>query len=208
MHPVWCAGNTVLSGWLIVCWLACWLWLGLWVLLLKSGGLKILALLTELWSPLAGLSNCHFVSLTKAFRCCSLKIQIQHYTVDYLAQGSMKNGANSEMPCELQDTWTSTLWTQIAEISSSCFHTWLRVGLTSIKQLAVLHWAVTVLSLSEHCVALRFADWVYSLSTLGISNPGLSVNCCSRAGWTFQLYRCRQHDIIYDLSLGKITGRI
>ena len=34
----------------------------------------------------------------------SLKIQIQHYTVDYLAQGSMKNGANSEMPCELQDT--------------------------------------------------------------------------------------------------------
>jgi len=24
--------------------------------------------------------------------------------VDYLAQGSMKNGANSEMPCELQDT--------------------------------------------------------------------------------------------------------
>jgi len=24
--------------------------------------------------------------------------------VDHLAQGSMKNGANSEMPCELQDT--------------------------------------------------------------------------------------------------------
>ena len=173
MHPVWCAGNTVLSGWLIVCWLACWLWLGLWVLLLKSGGLKILALLTELWSPLAGLSNCHFVSLTKAFRCCSLKIQIQHYTVDYLAQGSMKNGANSEMPCELQDTWTSTLWTHIAEISSSCFHTWLRVGLTSIKQLAVLHWAVTVFTTlcgSKICWlsvqslnSWDFQSWVVSL---------------------------------------------
>jgi len=24
--------------------------------------------------------------------------------VDHLAQGSMKNGANSELPCELQDT--------------------------------------------------------------------------------------------------------
>ena len=95
--------------------------------------------------------------------------QIQHYTVDHLAQGSMKNGANSVMPCELQDTWTSTLWTHIAEISSSCFHTWLRVGLTSIKQLAVLHWAVTV---HLYCAALRFADWVYSLSTLGISILG------------------------------------
>ncbi len=28
----------------------------------------------------------------------------QHYTVDHLARGSMKNGANSVMPCELQDT--------------------------------------------------------------------------------------------------------
>ena len=52
----------------------------------------------------------------------------QHYTVDHLARGSMKNGANSVMPCELQDTWTSTLWTHIAETSLSRFHTWLRVG--------------------------------------------------------------------------------
>ena len=28
----------------------------------------------------------------------------QHYTVDHLARGSMKNGANSVMPCELQNT--------------------------------------------------------------------------------------------------------
>ena len=28
----------------------------------------------------------------------------QHYTVDHLALRSMKNGANSVMPCELQDT--------------------------------------------------------------------------------------------------------
>ena len=186
MHPVWCAGNTVLSGWLIVCWLACWLWLGLWVLLLKSGGLKILALLTELWSPLAGLSNCHFVSLTKAFRCCSLKIQIQHYTVDYLAQGSMKNGANSEMPCELQDTWTSTLWTHIAEISSSCFHTWLRVGLTSIKQLAVLHWAVTEFSLWILCSSKICWLSVQSLNSWDFQSWVVS-DCCSCAGWTFQL---------------------
>ena len=95
-------------------------------------------------SPCRAVLTVALLAWTQAFRSYSLKIQIQHYTVDYLAQGSMKNGANSEMPCELQDTWTSTLWTHIAEISSSCFHTWLRVGLTSIKQLAVLHWAVTV----------------------------------------------------------------
>ncbi len=32
------------------------------------------------------------------------KTQIQHYTVDHLARGSMKNGANSVTQCELQDT--------------------------------------------------------------------------------------------------------
>ena len=133
------------SGWLIVCRSACWLWLRLWVLTSLLVGLNLVALRLSCDLPLQGCFNCLFVSLlTKAFRSYVLKIQIQHYTVDYLAQGSMKNGANSEMPCELQDTWTSTLWTHIAEISSSCFHTWLRVGLTSIKQLAVLHWAVTL----------------------------------------------------------------
>ena len=30
--------------------------------------------------------------------------QIQHHTVDHLARGSMKNGANSVTQCELQDT--------------------------------------------------------------------------------------------------------
>ena len=92
--------------------------------------------------------------------------QIQHYTVDHLAQGSMKNGANSEMPCELQDTWTSTLWTHIAEISSSCFHTCFRVGLTSIKQLLALGW--------RFCAALSFTDRV-SVSTLGNLCPGLNI---------------------------------
>ena len=148
------AGNTA-RGWSIVCRLVSCLWL--W----PFG--------RSLWSPLVGLSSLSIVSFTQSIQMTSLKIQIQHYTVDHLAQGSMKNGANSEMPCELQDTWTSTLWTHIAEISSSCFHTWLRVGLTSIKQLAVLHWAVTV---HLYCAALRFADWVYSLSTLGISILG------------------------------------
>ena len=33
-----------------------------------------------------------------------LRILKQHYTVDHLALRSMKNGANSVMPCELQDT--------------------------------------------------------------------------------------------------------
>lgn len=33
-----------------------------------------------------------------------LETQIQHYTVDHLARGSMKNGANSVTQCELQDT--------------------------------------------------------------------------------------------------------
>ena len=181
MHPVWCAGNTVLQ------WLAdrfvsrpagCGSDSGYWLYL--CSWFKQLALWLSCDLPLLGCFNCLIVSLLlKAFRSTSLKIQIQHYTVDHLAQGSMKNGANSEMPCELQDTWTSTLWTHIAEISSSCFHTWLRVGLTSIKQLAVLHWAVTLWLFfqSLHCVALRFADWVYSLSTLGISNPGLLELC-------------------------------
>ena len=146
MHPVWCAGNTVLQ------WLAdrfvsrpagCGSDSGYWLYL--CSWFKQLALWLSCDIPLLGCFNCLIVSLLlKAFRSTSLKIQIQHYTVDYLAQGSMKNGANSEMPCELQDTWTSTLWTHIAEISSSCFHTWLRVGLTSIKQLADLHWAVTL----------------------------------------------------------------
>ena len=55
-------------------------------------------------SPCWAVLSRFIVSLNKAFRLLrSLKIQIQHYTVDYLAQGSMKNGANSEMPCELQD---------------------------------------------------------------------------------------------------------
>ena len=167
--------------------------------------------------PLQGCFNCLIVSLfTKAFRSYVLKIQIQHYTVDYLAQGSMKNGANSEMPCELQDTWTSTLWTHIAEISSSCFHTWLRVGLTSIKQLAVLHWAVTV------C-----AHW-HSYGCLCLSLCGSKIcwlSLQSLNSWDFQswvvsllLQLCRLNlpvvevstldHITYDLSLGKITGRI
>ena len=34
----------------------------------------------------------------------SENLTTQHYTVDHLALGSMKNGANSVMPCELQDT--------------------------------------------------------------------------------------------------------
>ena len=47
------------------------------------------------------------------FTCLSLEtvsgresenLTTQHYTVDHLALGSMKNGANSVMPCELQDT--------------------------------------------------------------------------------------------------------
>ena len=207
MHPVWCAGNTV-PQWLtdrFVGWPAgCGSDFGYDC---ANSRLKLVALRLSCDLPLQGCLNCRIVSLlNKAFRCCSLKIQIQHYTVDYLAQGSMKNGANSEMPCKLQDTWTSTLWTQIAEISSSCFHTWLRVGLTSIKQLADLHWAVTVL---WYCVAPRFADWVYSLSTLGISNPGL---CMSVAVVQVEPSSCRGIDdndhIIYDLSLGKITGRI
>ena len=70
-----------------------------------SSCLKLVALRLSCDLPLQGCLNCRIVSLSnKAFRCCSLKIQIQHYTVDYLAQGSMKNGANSEMPCKLQDT--------------------------------------------------------------------------------------------------------
>ena len=35
--------------------------------------------------------------------------------MDHLAQGSMKNAASCETSCELQDTWTSTFWTHIAE---------------------------------------------------------------------------------------------
>ena len=56
-------------------------------------------------SPLEGLSAIPFVSLyLLSTRTLLSENQIQHYTVDHLAQGSMKNGANSEMPCELQDT--------------------------------------------------------------------------------------------------------
>ena len=55
--------------------------------------------------PLMGCCSHCFVcfSCPEALRQYALKIQIPHYTVDHLAQGSMKNGANSEMPCELQD---------------------------------------------------------------------------------------------------------
>ena len=84
--------------------LAIWLWLSFGPGLL-SRRRPPTALSCDL--PLDGLSSCqllaeHSVLSTQAFT--SLKTQIQHYTVDYLAQGSMKNGANSEMPCELQDT--------------------------------------------------------------------------------------------------------
>lgn len=47
----------------------------------------------------------------------------------------MKNAANCENLCELQDTWTSTFWTHIAVYTDkflywSCIdHTWLRVVL-------------------------------------------------------------------------------
>ena len=116
--------------------------------------------------PLDGLSSCwllaeHSVLSTQAFT--SLKTQIQHYTVDYLAQGSMKNGVNSEMPCELQDTWTSPLWTHIAE-PSFCLFPYLTQGRFNISQALCLHWAVTKLRFGA---ALSSVDWVYGLSTLG-----------------------------------------
>ena len=208
MHPVWCTGNTV-PQWLtdrFVGWPAgCGLDFGYDC---ANSRLKLVALRLSCDLPLQGCLNCRIVSLlNKAFRCCSLKIQIQHYTVDYLAQGSMKNGANSEMPCKLQDTWTSTLWTQIAEISSSCFHTWLRVGLTSIKQLADLHWAVTVL--------LLITVWLQDLLTECTVSQLLGFPIL---GCVCLLQLCRLNlpvvevstttIIIYDLSLGKITGRI
>ena len=136
------------------------------------------------------------VSLFQAFRCLRLKIQIQHYTVDHLAWGSMKNGANSEMPCELQDTWTSTLWTHIAEISSSCFHTWLRVGLTSIKQLAVLHWAVTEFSLWILCSSKICWLSVQSLNSWDFSSWVVS-HCCSLAGWTFLVVEVSTHTVSF-----------
>ena len=47
-------------------------------------------------------------ALTYFWACCVSvsfsKALLQAQGVDHLAQGSMKNGANSEMPCELQDT--------------------------------------------------------------------------------------------------------
>jgi len=54
--------------------------------------------------------------------------KIQHFTVDHLARESMKNGASSVILCELQDTWTSTFWTHIAENGSSILHVCFRVG--------------------------------------------------------------------------------
>ena len=55
-------------------------------------------------SPLVGLSAISLLAYLLSTRTFLSENQIQHYTVDHLAQGSMKNGANSEMPCELQDT--------------------------------------------------------------------------------------------------------
>ena len=55
-------------------------------------------------SPLEGLSAIRLLAYLLSTRTFQSENQIQHYTVDHLAQGSMKNGANSEMPCELQDT--------------------------------------------------------------------------------------------------------
>ena len=45
-----------------------------------------------------------FALLTKSLWTSVRESKTQHYTVDHLARGSMKNGANSVMPCELQDT--------------------------------------------------------------------------------------------------------
>ena len=64
-----------------------------------------------------------------------LRIQTQHYTVDHLALRLMKNGANSVMPCELQDTWHTALeicvgWYVTSIFSSSvlryCITMWIR----------------------------------------------------------------------------------
>ena len=45
-----------------------------------------------------------FALLAKSLWTSVRESKTQHYTVDHLARGSMKNGANSVMPCELQDT--------------------------------------------------------------------------------------------------------
>ena len=51
--------------------------------------------------PLMGLWKTVLAYKEPAFE---LETKTQHYTVDHLARGSMKNGANSVTQCELQDT--------------------------------------------------------------------------------------------------------
>ncbi len=52
----------------------------------------------------AALLEHDFIIQYKKLLALCRKPQIQHYTVDHLARGSMKNGANSVTQCELQDT--------------------------------------------------------------------------------------------------------
>ena len=56
----------------------------------------------KLCAPREGMSI--VCCIFKVELCNGDKREIQHYTVDHLARGSMKNAANCASECELQDT--------------------------------------------------------------------------------------------------------
>ena len=121
---------------------------------------------------------------------------------------SKNNGANSVMPCELQDTWTSTLWTHIAEMSLSHFHIWLRVGWTSIEscRLATNRIGRPLSAPWASAVPQSVLCGVFDDSTLGPKQSGLACLIAVHASGDRLVHP--DHNLTFDLRLDKITRRI